>query len=345
MSLAGVLYNSYRYDAFGILVEKTEVVTNSFYYAGYQYDSKTGLYYLRSRYYNPETARFLTEDSFSGYYTDPLSLNKYTYCHNNPISYHDPDGFAIHNVMLAVSDGGGGSGGRYVPNTSQDSASEHQQSQISAETQTEETSFWKKTGNWLKNTWKKTTEWVEENASYIVAGVQIAAGIALMATGLGAGLGASLVIGGTLGIVTNVLGSQIGGGLGSMLNGSGAISTGISLMSCGVVGIIAGSALVLVGGATALMGANEVVEGVTGTNYIKDETGISDEAYAGLYVGLNITSAVGQIAGNAYQKSYTAKQANIMNSKAGNYGIDMDNLNFSDTVTNHTGRPYQNSSY
>ena len=94
MSLACIVFNRYRYDAFGKIVEKIEYVLNSFYYSGYQYDSKTGLYYLRSRYYNPETARFITEDSFTGYYTDPLSLNKYTYCHNNPISYHDPDGFA-----------------------------------------------------------------------------------------------------------------------------------------------------------------------------------------------------------------------------------------------------------
>ena len=209
VSLAGILYNSYRYDAFGILVEKTEVVTNTFFYSGYQYDSETGLYYLRSRYYNPETARFITEDSFTGYYTDPLSLNKYTYCHNNPISYSDPDGYAISNLVMVADDGRGSSGG-YVPDTSQGSAPEQQQTQAAAETQSEETSFWKKAGNWLKNAWNKTTEWVEENASYIVSGVQIAAGIALMATGLGAGLGASLIIGGTLGIATNVFGSQVG---------------------------------------------------------------------------------------------------------------------------------------
>ena len=45
-------------------------------------DTESGLYYLRSRYYNPKTARFLTEDTASGKYTDLLSLNKYTYCHN-----------------------------------------------------------------------------------------------------------------------------------------------------------------------------------------------------------------------------------------------------------------------
>ena len=99
LSVAGLTLNTYKYDAFGVIVEQTEAVANTFYYSGYEYDSETGLYYLRSRYYNPETARFLTEDSFSGYYNDPLSLNKYTYCHNNPVSYHDPDGEFIINWL------------------------------------------------------------------------------------------------------------------------------------------------------------------------------------------------------------------------------------------------------
>ena len=117
MSLACIVFNRYRYDAFGKIVEKIEYVLNSFYYSGYQYDSETGLYYLRSRYYNPETARFITEDSFTGFYTDPLSLNKYTYCHNNPISYHDPDGF-VARLIEETLDSGTGSG-EYVPTENQ----------------------------------------------------------------------------------------------------------------------------------------------------------------------------------------------------------------------------------
>ena len=59
---------------------------------GYYYDSETQNYYLQSRYYNPEIARFISEDIYRGNPEDPLSLNYYTYCNNNPLRYNDPDG-------------------------------------------------------------------------------------------------------------------------------------------------------------------------------------------------------------------------------------------------------------
>ena len=130
--------------------------------------------------------------------------------------------------------------------------------------------------------------------SWLISGLQIAVGAALVFTGLGAGFGASLIVGGTLGIITNIVGSTIGNGLSSMLNGYGAISTGISLLSFGPVGIIAGIGLMLVGGATMAFGANEVVSGITGTNYIRDFMG--GDLYDGLYVGLNVASSIGTIA-------------------------------------------------
>ncbi|TYQ13383.1 UNVERIFIED_CONTAM: RHS repeat-associated protein [Acetivibrio alkalicellulosi] len=61
-------------------------------YAGYFYDAETGLYYLNARFYDPETARFIQEDTYRGDILDPLSLNLYSYCHNNPIMYWDPTG-------------------------------------------------------------------------------------------------------------------------------------------------------------------------------------------------------------------------------------------------------------
>jgi RHS repeat-associated protein len=73
-------------------LEQTGSVNNNITYAGYQYDSETGLYYLNARYYDSKIARFLSEDTFSGYAADPLSLNLYTYCSNNPIIYIDPTG-------------------------------------------------------------------------------------------------------------------------------------------------------------------------------------------------------------------------------------------------------------
>ena len=61
-------------------------------YAGYQYDAETGIYYLNARMYDPVIARFLQEDTYLGDTKDPLSLNRYSYCNNNPISYYDPTG-------------------------------------------------------------------------------------------------------------------------------------------------------------------------------------------------------------------------------------------------------------
>ena len=64
-------------------------------YAGYQYDAETGLYYLNARYYDSKIARFLTEDTYTGDPNDPLSLNLYSYCYNNPIIYIDPTGHVV----------------------------------------------------------------------------------------------------------------------------------------------------------------------------------------------------------------------------------------------------------
>ena len=72
-----------------------EGTTNSIRYAGEFYDLESGLYYLRARYYNPEIGRFISEDSYWGEDTNPLSLNLYTYCFNNPIKYIDPTGHIV----------------------------------------------------------------------------------------------------------------------------------------------------------------------------------------------------------------------------------------------------------
>ncbi|OYD06919.1 RHS repeat-associated core domain-containing protein [Paludifilum halophilum] len=84
---------TYKYDAFGNVIEETGDIENPYRYAGYRYDEETGFYYLQSRYYNPETGRFLTRDSFEGFEKEPLSQNKYTYVENNPVMGVDPDGY------------------------------------------------------------------------------------------------------------------------------------------------------------------------------------------------------------------------------------------------------------
>ncbi|MEF2246470.1 S8 family serine peptidase [Paenibacillus sp. IITD108] len=89
---AGVVQASYRYDAFGVIIDSIGTVNNPIRYAGYQFDEESELYYLNARYYDPKIARFLSEDTYRGNATDPLSLNLYTYVHNEPIMYWDPTG-------------------------------------------------------------------------------------------------------------------------------------------------------------------------------------------------------------------------------------------------------------
>ena len=63
-------------------------------YRGYFYDFDTGLYYLRSRYYDPEIGRFINADDtdYLGYDASPLSMNLFAYCENNPVCNIDLSG-------------------------------------------------------------------------------------------------------------------------------------------------------------------------------------------------------------------------------------------------------------
>ncbi|MFC5404398.1 S8 family serine peptidase, partial [Cohnella soli] len=109
----GVVASSYVYDAYGNITNQVGTVKNPIRYAGYQYDEESKLYYLNARYYDPKLARFLTEDTYRGQGRDPLSLNLYTYVHNEPIMYWDPSGHAETNATVAlrnvVENGYGGS--------------------------------------------------------------------------------------------------------------------------------------------------------------------------------------------------------------------------------------------
>ena len=82
---------------------------NPFRYRGYYYDTETGLYFLQTRYYDPEVGRFLNRDSVE--YADPETingLNLYAYCLNNPVGYADPTGsFPILGFILGIMAIGG----------------------------------------------------------------------------------------------------------------------------------------------------------------------------------------------------------------------------------------------
>lgn len=99
----GNVENRYEYNAYGEDYTFKNGVRNPLKYFGQYFDEETGNYYLRARYYNPDVMRFITEDSYLGNNTDPLSLNLYTYCHNNPLTFIDPSGNSVENVTRTVA--------------------------------------------------------------------------------------------------------------------------------------------------------------------------------------------------------------------------------------------------
>ena len=89
----------YKYDAWGKLLSITGTLKttlglqNPFRYRGYIYDEETGLYYLRSRYYNSAVGRFVNADTIQNCYGSVLYCNLYCYCLNNPAIFVDSDGY------------------------------------------------------------------------------------------------------------------------------------------------------------------------------------------------------------------------------------------------------------
>ena len=65
---------------------------NPFRYRGYFYDDETKLYYVGSRYYDPQIRRWICADSYVSTGQGTLGLNTYVYCYNNPVVLIDMDG-------------------------------------------------------------------------------------------------------------------------------------------------------------------------------------------------------------------------------------------------------------
>ena len=76
-SNTGAVTDTYSYTAFGELFNRTGTTVNAYQYTGQQFDSLTGLYSLRARYYNPTLGRFLSQDTYPYNFSNPIELNRY----------------------------------------------------------------------------------------------------------------------------------------------------------------------------------------------------------------------------------------------------------------------------
>jgi RHS repeat-associated protein len=99
----GAVTDAYNYDGYGNLLQSVGNANNER-YRGESSDSATGLQYLRARYYDPSTGRFLSTDAFEGVLESPVSRHRYLYGNNNPLTYADPSGnFSIAEVSTVLS--------------------------------------------------------------------------------------------------------------------------------------------------------------------------------------------------------------------------------------------------
>jgi RHS repeat-associated protein len=93
---SGKVTREYEYKPYGeIFTERiydSSSETPNFFYTGKRLDKETGLYYYGARYYDPALGKFITPDTIVQAPFDPQSLNRYSYCRNNPINLIDPTG-------------------------------------------------------------------------------------------------------------------------------------------------------------------------------------------------------------------------------------------------------------
>ena len=98
---SNALVGSYIYDAWGNhqavnfhSIDPDDIADlNPIRYKGYYYDKETGLYYLKSRYYDPSIGQFITPDDYNYLSINSISgYHLYAYCNNNPVAYFDSHG-------------------------------------------------------------------------------------------------------------------------------------------------------------------------------------------------------------------------------------------------------------
>lgn len=87
----GAVEQTYDYDIFGAIRSAGSASGNRYTFTGQENDASE-LVYLRARYYDPATGRFIARDAFPVDAKDTQTVHRYVYVKNNPTNYVDPSG-------------------------------------------------------------------------------------------------------------------------------------------------------------------------------------------------------------------------------------------------------------
>ncbi|MCI5120945.1 MAG: RHS repeat-associated core domain-containing protein [Candidatus Electrothrix sp. AUS4] len=105
----GNSHHNYRYDPYGAVLPENGNFTdphNHYTLTGKEFDENTGLVWFGSRHYEPETGVWMGQDVYRGMLSEPMSLHRYGYVLDNPVTYYDHYGhWAIVDDLVAIGVG------------------------------------------------------------------------------------------------------------------------------------------------------------------------------------------------------------------------------------------------
>ena len=222
----GVVTKSYDYDPYGNqLTEADALDKNPYRYSGEYYDSESGYIYLRARYYDSTTGRFISEDpAFDGF-------NWYAYCGGNPLNRWDPSGQAWYDWVPGMLMTGAG-----VFMCATGFGTPAGIGLISGGT------------SWLTTSALGAAGFDPKFVSMATAGIDVVGGAALLLTPF-APIGA--------GMMGSGFGSLAGGAISEKLGGSYELGAGIGGIVGGVVGSSGYNKLTAKAGSIELMNSND----------------------------------------------------------------------------------------